>query len=1228
MKKTLLLIATVLCCAMTMFAQNNKISYQAVVRDAQNRLVANKTVTVTVNIYNGTETTAAYTETQTATTNLNGLVSLQIGPDGDNAAWSNIQWKNASIKTTVTLDGTSLGTLEMPLTAVPYALYADFADSVNPNVIANYLASHNIPDGAEVNVQSDWKQTNPQADDYIKNKPDLTQYATKDALNDTAAAIREDFPTVPTDVSAFNNDIGYLTSYTESQVLSISHDTIFLTGGSFVKLPAGFSGNYHDLVDTPTKVSSFVNDAGYIKSYTETDPTVKDSLVIITVNGNINEPAGSFTLNQNANDTINIVETDPTVPDWAKTESKPTYDYSEITNTPNIKDTIGTYLTNNHYINQTTLDSKHYLTSDSTVIKNLQSNVTNLLADTAKYATKKALKDTATVLRGLIDNKADASSVYTKTESDARYLQSYTETDPTVKNSLVNIKVNNELAGSFTLNQSSEANINITETDPTVPDWAKTNSKPTYNYSEIANTPNIKDTLSGYLDTCTVIANMKTDITKLQNGIRKDALCDSVSGCVGGNADLSNYYTKDDIDGKFNDTTKYATKKALNDTAAVLRGLISTGSTSSATLNTDNSNALITNSSETISGEVKLHKISKTGSYADLNNRPSIKDSIGDFLYDNKYINNADCETVNLCTLSEQLAALRTDMRNSIDSLKHTIDSLEGVINDLTTVVPQLSLQASATQVAISNVSDVDVASVICSATLTNADGYTIHWKVDGTDSTSSNSTLTVNFTVVGTHKVLCTATKDGFSPLKDSVTITVTKGTPTVTAPTAINPTYNGDYQNLVNEGSTTGGTLQYKLNDGEYSTSIPDATNAGNYTVYYKVVGNDNWNDVVEASVEASIAKAALTSLSVTIDGWTSGQTASSPSVTGNSGNGAVTYSYKVQGAEDNTYTTDVPTAAGDYTVRASVAETDNYLAGTATANFTIAAPAPSVPDGAINGKFTVNAGGTKVYFSQGNLQATYNGSVWSWAFATNQWDYIGNAAGNTSINGNGTVNTNNVTVDLFGWVGNSSNFTGAAQYGISNSTATNNKNGYGNNASENLKSDWGNTIDGTGTTWRTLTNAEWVWVIGPSSPNPGTNCRTSSTVNGVENARFAKATVAGKAGLIIFPDSYTHPGDVTAPTSINTASAAFTVNTYDATAWGKMEAAGAVFLPAAGYRSAATVNYVGERGYYWSSTSYSSDVTRAKRSVYFANNVVVMDLYDSRASGFSVRLVRVAN
>ena len=134
MKKTLLLIALMLCCAMTMFAQNNKISYQAVVRDIENKLVANKTVEVTVKIYNGDAATAAYTETQTATTNLNGLVSLLIGNGtvtGGN--WGLIDWKTARIETTVTLAGTSLGTLAMPLTAVPYAMYAEYADELDPD---------------------------------------------------------------------------------------------------------------------------------------------------------------------------------------------------------------------------------------------------------------------------------------------------------------------------------------------------------------------------------------------------------------------------------------------------------------------------------------------------------------------------------------------------------------------------------------------------------------------------------------------------------------------------------------------------------------------------------------------------------------------------------------------------------------------------------------------------------------------------------------------------------------------------------------------------------------------------------------------------------------------------------------------------------------------------------------------------------------------------------------
>ena len=88
----------------------------------------------------------------------------------------------------------------------------------------------------------------------------------------------------------------------------------------------------------------------------------------------------------------------------------------------------------------------------------------------------------------------------------------------------------------------------------------------------------------------------------------------------------------------------------------------------------------------------------------------------------------------------------------------------------------------------------------------------------------------------------------------------------------------------------------------------------------------------------VELQIEYKADLTLTVSIEDWTYGAAASAPAVNGNEGNGNVTYEYKKKDAADDTYTADVPTAAGDYTVRATVAETDDYADATATADFTI--------------------------------------------------------------------------------------------------------------------------------------------------------------------------------------------------------------------------------------------------------------------------------------------------
>ncbi|MBE6259972.1 MAG: hypothetical protein E7107_03945, partial [Prevotella sp.] len=73
------------------------------------------------------------------------------------------------------------------------------------------------------------------------------------------------------------------------------------------------------------------------------------------------------------------------------------------------------------------------------------------------------------------------------------------------------------------------------------------------------------------------------------------------------------------------------------------------------------------------------------------------------------------------------------------------------------------------------------------------------------------------------------------------------------------------------------------------------------------------------------------------VTLEGWTYGSDPNEPVVEGNTGNGAVTFTYAPKGG--TSFTSDVPTNVGDYTVKASVAASGKYAAGEATADFTIA-------------------------------------------------------------------------------------------------------------------------------------------------------------------------------------------------------------------------------------------------------------------------------------------------
>ena len=113
-------------------------------------------------------------------------------------------------------------------------------------------------------------------------------------------------------------------------------------------------------------------------------------------------------------------------------------------------------------------------------------------------------------------------------------------------------------------------------------------------------------------------------------------------------------------------------------------------------------------------------------------------------------------------------------------------------------------------------------------------------------------------------------ATYGGYEYAGESapVAFTIGKAVSSVgSAPTAINPTYNGTAQYLVTMGEATGGEMRYAVGTDSttvptegWSTTIPTATNAGTYYVWYKVLGDSNHNDSAPVCIEAKIEKAIL--------------------------------------------------------------------------------------------------------------------------------------------------------------------------------------------------------------------------------------------------------------------------------------------------------------------------------------------------------------------------------
>lgn len=121
-----------------------------------------------------------------------------------------------------------------------------------------------------------------------------------------------------------------------------------------------------------------------------------------------------------------------------------------------------------------------------------------------------------------------------------------------------------------------------------------------------------------------------------------------------------------------------------------------------------------------------------------------------------------------------------------------------------------------------------------------------------------------------GRHTFRFSATCDGYEKMSQDIAVTVQKANiRSITPPVAQeNLTYTGQEQALITAGSVANyGTMQYSLTEnGTYSQDIPVGTDAGTYTVWYRVIGDANHNDTTSASVAVSIGKKPLTITGVT--------------------------------------------------------------------------------------------------------------------------------------------------------------------------------------------------------------------------------------------------------------------------------------------------------------------------------------------------------------------------
>ena len=263
-------------------------------------------------------------------------------------------------------------------------------------------------------------------------------------------------------------------------------------------------------------------------------------------------------------------------------------------------------------------------------------------------------------------------------------------------------------------------------------------------------------------------------------------------------------------------------------------------------------------------------------------------------------------------------------------------------------------------------------------------------------------------------------------------------------------------------------------------------------------------------------------------------------------------------------------------------------------------------------LKGQFTVDASGKKVSFAKGNL---WYGKVGDAAAAT--FNFEDDQYGfSTTISGSYTY-WNADHISYFQWASTTEKTIDYTLSKLSTETSL-----FTNAADNPSKPNSEFTVSGITGFWRTLSQAEWEYLL--------------NTRSGTGNERYFKGRLDNGDntyinGVFLIPDNFTWPTSVTKATGINTSTLDYTTNnTYSMADFEKLEEAGIVFLPVAGYISSTgrgkNPSISTTSGIYWTANQKAN--TTAYR-IYLGKTYFYFKLTDSsnncdKGSGSSIRLV----